>query len=118
MKRRRLLGNTRLGIAVLGLTSTVSLALLSVAMQGYRTVFEPLLRLLLPMAAGRSGGGYLRYNPAHYEAWALFPLLLGAVLFVTCLVAFITKPATDRRIDDALRKRFEQSARGAPLERE
>lgn len=85
-------------------------------MHGYRPFFEPLLRLLLPLAAGRLRGGYYQYDASDYVFWAWMPLVLAAVLLVTCLVFFITKPATDQRIDKTLRQRLEQSARGAPLE--
>lgn len=85
-------------------------------MHAYRAFFEPLLRVMLPYAAGRSGGGYYRYAASDYVFWAWMPLVFAAVSLMTCLTFFITKPATDRRIDNTLRQRLEQRARGAPLE--
>ena len=64
------------------------------------------------------GGGYYRYDPTKYELWASMPLVFAFVWFVTSLVVFISKPATDRRIDRAIRQRLGQEARGEPLEPE
>ena len=110
------LRDTRRGIALFGAGVTVVLACLSVAMQSYRWFFEPLLRVLLPIAAGQLGGGYYRYDPADYLFWAWMPLMLAGVMMLTCLVIFVTKPTTDRRIDSTLRERLQPRARGAPLE--
>lgn len=110
------LRDTRVGISLLGIGSAIAFACLSAAMHGYRNVFEPILRALLPYAAGRFGGGRYRYDPSDYVFWAWTPLLFGAVVLVTCLITFITKPATDRRIDSTLRQRLAPHARGAPLE--
>jgi hypothetical protein len=85
-------------------------------MQSYRAFFEPLLQLVLSFAVRRAGGGYHNYDPSRYELWAWMPLLLAFVWLATCLIAFITKPAADRAVDQALQERMQQSARGAPLE--
>ena len=110
------LRDTRRGIALFGAGATFAFTLLSAAMHSYRPFFEPLLRVLLPYAAGRLGGGHYHYDPSNYVFWAWMPLVFAAVLLTTCLVIFITKPATDRRIDSTLRQRLQQQARGAPLE--
>lgn len=108
--------DSRRGIVLFGTGATVAFTSLSAAMHGYRPFFEPLLQVFLSYAAHRSGGGYYRYDPSDYLFWAWMPLVLAGVLLVTCVIFFVTKPGTDRRIDNTLRQRLEQRARGAPLE--
>lgn len=110
------LRDTRRGIALVGTGAILVFTSLTALMHSYRAFFEPLLRFLLPYVAGRFGGGYYRYDPSDYAFWAWMPMVLAVVLSFTCLVFFITKSATDKRIDSALRERLEQRARGAPLE--
>ena len=103
---------------MLGVTGTFGFVALAVAMQAYRPVFEPILRLLLPYIAGRMGNGFYRYDPSRYEFWACTPIFFASIWFVTALIAFVTKPGVDRGIDLALQERLKPTIRGAPLERD
>ena len=107
------LRDTRVGIVAFGLFGAGSFALLSAAMHGYRSLFEPLLQVFL-MVMRREGSH--RYDPSDYVFWAWVPLLFAAIWLVTCLFVLANKSATDQRIDRALQERLGQRARGAPLE--
>src|SRR6478752_2634578 len=113
MRLTRPLDHTRSGLAVIGLLGTTGLAGWGAGMFAFPSVFRVASPILINGIAARIGSGS-PYDPEDYYIWAWLFLLFASVWGALCLVMFIRRPAEDRRIDAALRSRFERAVRGAP----
>lgn len=99
---------------VLILLTGSGVGILSAAMFNYREYCEPVLRLVLPVLAGRKA--HFRYNPDDYFFWAGLAAFFAAALIAAAIFAALRQPAENRRVEKALRSRSQAQARGAPLE--
>jgi len=114
MRKRRPLSATYRGLLFLGAGGGAAFAFLSALMFVFRAQCEPILRLLLPLLAGRRG--HYRYDPDSYYFWAWLAAAMSLMWVGLVLFAALRKPEEDRRLDRHLRAKLSQDARRAPLE--
>ncbi len=110
---RKPLAASYTGLTLLGATGGAALALLSAAMFLFRSECEPILRFVL-----RAFSKVRHYTPETYYFWAGSVGLLAVLWLALFLGAITKKPAEDRHVDAALRRRLKPTIRGAPIEDE
>ncbi|QNN64533.1 hypothetical protein H9L12_09460 [Sphingomonas rhizophila] len=114
MKIRRPLGATYKGMLFFGAAGGAAFATLSALLFVFRAQCEPILRLLLPLLAGRRG--HYQYDPDSYYFWAWLAAAMSLLWMGLVLWAALRKPHEDRRLDKHLKAKLSQKVRGAPLE--
>jgi hypothetical protein len=112
MKIRPHFGDTKQGLAIIGVGSSIGMATLGIMMFAFRELCEPILRLALGVFS-RHGR---RYDTEDYYLYAALPLILASIFVGMTVFDLATKSKKDRNIDRAIKKRWNHTARGAPLE--